>query len=168
MEQTGMVGRLDDVGRGLASSPRLPHLRSGLTGARGSLADQGRAGWSGRAPLEYWFFRTSWADGALLVDVISRRHEGTVELRVSSQNQGTAQINRLVREHRAGPASDPAQVVGCELTLGPAAVRTALSRGTSISLSTTPRCPPHRLHGGSGEPSIWPSRVGRSQPPPAA
>ena len=117
VEQTDMVGRLDDVGRGLASSPRLPHLRRRPTGARGGLADQGLAGWSGRAPLEYWFFRTSWADGALLVDVISRRHEGTVELRVSSQDRGTAQINRLVREHRAGPASDPAQVVGCVLTL---------------------------------------------------
>jgi hypothetical protein len=113
-----MVGRrLDDLGRGLASSPRLTHLWRRSTGALGSLADQDRAGWSGRAPLEYWFFRTSWADGALLVDVISRRHEGTVELRVSSQNHGTAQINRLVRQHRTGPASDPAQVVDCELTL---------------------------------------------------
>jgi hypothetical protein len=66
-----MVGRLGDVGRRLASSPRLTHLRSGPTGARGRLADQGRAGWFGRAPLEYWFFRTSWAEGALLVHVIS-------------------------------------------------------------------------------------------------
>lgn len=117
MEQTGTVGRQENVGRGLASLPRLPHLRRGRTGARGNLADHERAGWSGRAPLEYWFFRTSWADGALLVDVISRRHEGTVELRVSSRIQGTAQINRLVREHRPGPTLDTAQVVGCELTL---------------------------------------------------
>ena len=118
VEQTGAVGRLGKPGRGLASLPRLADLRRRRrAGGRGSLADQ-QAGWSGRdAPLEYWFFRTSWAQGALLVDLILRRDEGTVELRVSSWNHGTAQIHRLVREYRAGPVSDPAQVVGGELTL---------------------------------------------------
>ena len=107
VEQTGAVGRRDMARRGLASWSRLADLRHRRVGVRESLADHQQAGWSGRAPLEYWFFRTSWAQGALLVDVIHRRHEGTVELRVSSWNHGTAQVYRLVREYRAGPVSDP-------------------------------------------------------------
>ena len=117
VEQTGAVGLLDTAGRGPASWSRLADLRRRRVDVREGLADHQQAGWFGRAPLEYWFFRTSWAQGALLVDVIHRRHEGTVELRVSSWNHGIAQVYRVVREYRAGPVSDPAQVVGGELTL---------------------------------------------------
>jgi hypothetical protein len=35
------------------------------------------------SPVEYWFFRTSWEDGALLVDFIRRREKEHGEIRVS-------------------------------------------------------------------------------------
>jgi hypothetical protein len=119
------------------------------------------------ARLDYWFFRTSWESGALLVDVISRRWEGTVELRVSSWRQGTAQVNRLTRALPATPTSDPLEVVGCELTL-------RFSHGSCgpVSWDLLFDVTPTRL---TAPPSPWrqmgafdlPSQAGRSSLPPA-
>jgi hypothetical protein len=75
----------------------------------------GRA-WVG-APVEYWFFRTSWASGALLVDVIQRRAEGVVELRVASWHEGKPSVHRMRRESPGTEELDPGRVVDCDLTL---------------------------------------------------
>jgi hypothetical protein len=72
--------------------------------------------WVG-APVEYWFFRTSWASGALLVDVIHRRTEGVVELRVASWHEGKPSVHRIRRETPGTEELDPGRAVHCELTL---------------------------------------------------
>ena len=69
------------------------------------------------APLEYWFFRTSWASGALLVDVIHRRSEGVVELRVASSPEGKPSVRRIRQESPGTEELDPGRVVDCDLTL---------------------------------------------------
>jgi hypothetical protein len=71
--------------------------------------------WVG-APIEYWFFRTSWASGALLVDVI-HRSEGAVEFRVASWHEGKPSVHRIRREYPTTEELDPVRVVDCDLTL---------------------------------------------------
>ena len=78
--------------------------------------DLAEAAWVG-APVEYWFFRTSWASGALLVDIIHRRTEGVVELRVASWHEGKPSVRRIRRESPETEELDPGRVVDCDLTL---------------------------------------------------
>lgn len=67
------------------------------------------------SPLEYWFFRTSWSGGALLVDVILRRRDGTAELRVASSGPDGARVDRVVEPLDPG-RQGPDGVAGCRLT----------------------------------------------------
>jgi hypothetical protein len=88
-------------------------MRLFLRSHRHDLAERA---WVG-APVEYWFFRTSWASGALLVDVIHRRNEGVVELRVASWHEGKPSVHRMRRESPGTKELDPGRVVDCDLTL---------------------------------------------------
>ncbi len=54
-------------------------------------------GWQSRSsPVEYWFFRTSWEGGALLVDFIRRRDEEHGEIRVASAHGGMGRVDHAV------------------------------------------------------------------------
>jgi hypothetical protein len=44
--------------------------------------------------VEYWFFRTSWHGGALLVDFIRRRDQAHAEIRVASWHGGNGRVDR--------------------------------------------------------------------------
>ena len=78
--------------------------------------DLAERAWVG-APLEYWFFRTSWASGAHLVEVIHPRSEGVVELRVASWHEGMPSVRRTRQESPGTEELDPGRVVDCDLTL---------------------------------------------------
>jgi hypothetical protein len=88
-------------------------MRPFLRSHRHDLAERA---WVG-APVEYWFFRTSWASGALLADVIYRRTAGVIELRVASWHDGKPSARRIRRESPGTQELDPGRVVDCDLTL---------------------------------------------------
>ena len=47
------------------------------------------------SPLEYWFFRTTVDDLAILVDVIVRRRESRAETRVAIRVGDTTRVERV-------------------------------------------------------------------------
>jgi hypothetical protein len=66
-------------------------------------------GWqSMSSPVEYWFFRTSWEGGALLVDFIRRRDKEHGEIRVTSSQGGIGRLDRTAtpRDRVPGGADD--------------------------------------------------------------
>ena len=72
--------------------------------ARGSRSDRSLPDlWSPMiAPIEYWFFRTEWPRGALLVDFIWRRRPASAEVRVSCCADGQADTHRSVQRWDSG------------------------------------------------------------------
>ena len=88
-------------------------MRLFLSSRRPNRAERG---WVG-APVEYWFFRTSWPAGALLVDVIHRRTERVVDLRLANWQEGKPSVHRIRRESPGTEEVDPGRVVDCDLTL---------------------------------------------------